>query len=116
MSTIEITREIEIETTDEEGGVTVLLSFEVEVSGRHYPATWGYDGGSPEEFPEAEIVSVSWQPTGSGPWVQVPSCWWPMTERDIEDIESEAVQSAMDDRGEDRYDDRDDDRDDRDYA
>lgn len=114
MSTVEITREIEIETPDEEG-VTVLLTFEVDVSGGYYPETWGYDGGSPAEYPEAEIVSVSWQPTGTGPWVQVPYCWWPMSKSEIESIESEAVESAMEDtRDYDQEDDRD--YDDRDYA
>ena len=61
---------------------------------------------------------MSWQPTGSGPWVQVPSCWWPMSDREIEFVKSEAVESAMEDtRDYDQEDDRDyDDRDDRDYG
>jgi hypothetical protein len=119
MSTYEIEHEVEFEGTDEDGEETVTvvnLMVKVEVSGRHYPATWGYDGGSPEEFPEAEIVSIAWQPTGSGPWVEVPTCFDPLSKFDIESIEAHALKQHEDYDPREEYADRDDDFDDRDYA
>lgn len=94
MSTIEIEREVEIESLNEdEDSILITLRVEVEISGRYYPETWGYDGGTPAEYPEAEIVSVSWQPEGRV-WVEVPFAWWPLSEREIEGIEAEALEAA----------------------
>lgn len=41
--------------------VEVLIDFWVRKEGEYRPATWGYHGGSPEEYPEAvlEINSIS---------------------------------------------------------
>jgi hypothetical protein len=36
-----------------------LYYVEVEITGGHLPATWGWDGGSPAESPEWEIVGIT---------------------------------------------------------
>jgi hypothetical protein len=34
------------------------LVIEAEVSGRYIPATWGYSGGSPPEYPQIDTIKV----------------------------------------------------------
>ena len=33
-----------------------IFNFYYKISGKYRPATWGYDGGSPEEYPEEEFI------------------------------------------------------------
>jgi hypothetical protein len=33
-----------------------IVSFYFKISGEYRPATWGYNGGSPEEYPEEEFI------------------------------------------------------------
>ena len=39
-------------------GIDILLdvNFSVQVFGEYRPATWGYDGGDPPEYPEVEVT------------------------------------------------------------
>lgn len=96
MSTHEIEREVEIE--DGEDWVVVTLLVKVEVSGGYAPATWGYDGGTPEEFPEAEITAVTWLDAPYGKQ-RVPGIWWPFSQKEEESIWGEAVEEAMSEYG-----------------
>lgn len=55
-------------TLERQGEVTVTIEYSV--SGAYRPATWGYWGGSPEEFPEVEIETVTLE-TEDGDEVEV---------------------------------------------
>ncbi len=39
--------------------LNVTFNFYYKISGEYRPATWGYDGGSPEEYPEVELYFES---------------------------------------------------------
>ena len=39
--------------------LNVIFNFYYNISGEYRPATWGYDGGSPEEYPEVEFYLKS---------------------------------------------------------
>lgn len=44
--------------------IEVDCTVEFEVSGRHVPMRWGPDGGSPEEFPDVDVLAVTVDATG----------------------------------------------------
>lgn len=49
---------------DESWPSTVVLGINYTVAGKHRPATWGYHGGTPEEFPEIDTLEVFNTETG----------------------------------------------------
>jgi hypothetical protein len=51
-------REYEIEAEITHRGETRSVIATVVVEGRYRPATWGYAGGDPPEYPDAHIVDV----------------------------------------------------------
>lgn len=73
------------------GGETVSVTATVEVDGEYRPATWGFDGGNPPEYPEADIVSVVRQDTGATVAVE------DLSDRDRERIEEAALRLHDDD-------------------
>jgi hypothetical protein len=81
--------EHEIEMTVEVGGDEVRVCATVDVDGEYHPATWGYDGGSPEEWPEACVVRVVRSDTG----VEIPV--ESLSEKAVEAIESRAIETHM---------------------
>jgi len=81
--------EHEVEMTVEVGGDEVRVVATVEVDGQYHPATWGYDGGSPEEWPEASVVRVVRLDDGAE--VPIES----LSEKTVEAIESRAVETHM---------------------
>jgi hypothetical protein len=51
--------EIEYTYTETENScfyLKAIVSFYFKISGEYRPATWGYNGGSPEEYPEEEFI------------------------------------------------------------
>jgi len=48
-----------IETFELESPEGDLYYVEVKITGRHLPATWGWDGGSPAESPEWDVVAIT---------------------------------------------------------
>lgn len=65
------------------------------VSGRHRPMRWGPDGGSPEEFPEVEIDSVTIDATGE-------DIQGELDESEIDAIEEEILSGCDDGDDDDR--------------
>lgn len=57
--------EYEVRLTAEVGGREVRLLATVEVDGAHIPATWGPNGGDPEEWPDVDISQVVDEDTGT---------------------------------------------------
>lgn len=53
--------EIELEVEVEVDGDIVLATATVEVTGEYMPGTWGPNGGDPPEYPEAEVISLSYK-------------------------------------------------------
>ncbi len=52
--------EIELEFTFQLDGALITATAFIEVDGEYHPATWGADGGSPEEYPDATVTKVVW--------------------------------------------------------
>lgn len=50
-----IEKEIQLEGVD---GIWRDVFVEIYISGEYRPATWDYNGGDPEEFPEIEISKI----------------------------------------------------------
>ncbi|MEY2668997.1 MAG: hypothetical protein RJA59_1635 [Pseudomonadota bacterium] len=53
-----MSREIEFSTSITMGDEEIDVDVTATVSGKHVPMRWGPDGGSPEEFPEVDVVAV----------------------------------------------------------
>ena len=90
-------------------GVTLDLHIEYDIFGEYRPATWGYHGGDPAEYPEIDGYSVhAVGPDGS--MIEIDgSDLGPKGDQWIEDQIWENAESMKDD-GYDDYDDRDYDR------
>jgi hypothetical protein len=92
---------------DEDNGFHCELEIEFEISGEYRPATWGYYGGSPEEWPEAEVVEIYCE---HGPvpdqWIFGGAGWDPpwKDQLNMEALEREALEKASEYDGPD-YDD-----------
>lgn len=52
--------ELEVENWDDsvDGPDYRTLGIDYKITGRHRPATWGYHGGEPEEYPELDEIDV----------------------------------------------------------
>jgi len=48
----------DVEEVEFEMDTETSLVIEAEVSGRYIPATWGYSGGSPPEYPQIDAIRV----------------------------------------------------------
>lgn len=51
--------EVELEVELEVGDDLIVALATFEVTGEYRPATWGYDGGDPPEYPEANLLSLT---------------------------------------------------------
>lgn len=85
---------IELEATITIGGVVRTVTAEVEVDGEYRPASWGYSGGSPEEWPDATLVSASYTDDDGAKVVLAIDA---IDEADAREIESRAITKAVDD-------------------
>lgn len=100
---LEIETEVELAATVTVGESVVDAIVMVGVEGECRPARWGYDGGSPEESPEATILSVHyWDESGTKREINVAT----LPKAEVERIEGRAVEaairdSAVDDRSDD---------------
>lgn len=56
-----IEKECQLEGVD---GIWRDVIVQIGISGDYRPATWGYSGGDPEEFPEIEIEKIEDAETG----------------------------------------------------
>lgn len=76
---------------DGDPGFDVELEVEFETIGSYQPATWGFDGGSPEEFPEFEVTAIYLKDGSSVPflWIFGDKIWNPPWKLNLEDLERE---------------------------
>jgi hypothetical protein len=105
----EMSSKIELDECIEFAGDYLDLLITLSVEGSYRPSTWGYNGGHPEEFPEAEILEVLWLRSDDDP-IKVPEAWWPFSRIKTQSILDRAVDQAMkmeQEYGEDERDDRD---------
>lgn len=94
------------ETSPAPGVDYIGVDIDYKTHGRYMPATWGYHGGEPEEFPEIELTSVI--AYGNGTSMEIPLD--DLDDKNLEYLQSKAEEQSLE-GGNDDYDDYDDRRD-----
>jgi hypothetical protein len=93
------------ETSPSDGIEYIYVDIDYSSSGKYRPATWGYNGGDPAEYPEVEITNVT--AFGNGKSIDIPG--ESLSSSNYDYLQDKAEERAAD--GGDDYDDYDDRRD-----